>query len=82
MQSSHVELWPPHFDVQVIRQTPLLQEVQTWVRANAPPMCMFMPGRLIDGEAHKANQASFEALATMLAENNLVYLSFSLDLFQ
>ncbi|KAK7680222.1 hypothetical protein QCA50_016731 [Cerrena zonata] len=71
-ENSHVELWPSRFDVQIIRQTPLLQEVQAWVRANTPPMCMFMPARVAEGEGHKTNQAGFEAFAAMLAENQLV----------
>ncbi|KAI0070321.1 hypothetical protein K474DRAFT_1670198 [Panus rudis PR-1116 ss-1] len=70
--SSQVELWPLRFVVQVINQRPLLHEVQAWVKAHAPPMCMLMPDRLQDPDKQNQNQAAFEALASLLAENNLV----------
>ena len=50
----------------------LLPQFIEWLKANKTPMCIFMPDRLLDPNAHKANQIAFEHFADMLARNQSV----------
>ena len=70
--SSQTELWPRIFYLQLINQKPLLREVHDWVKANSPPMCMFMPDRLSDNTTSKANEETFKTLADLLMRTQTV----------
>lgn len=70
--SSKTELWPPLFHLQIMNQRPLLREIHDWVKAHPVPMCMFMPDRLPDANAHRANQMAFDELAGLLMQNQWV----------
>jgi hypothetical protein len=70
--SSQTELWPKIFYLQLMNQRPLLREVHEWVKANAPPMCMFMPDRLQDTASTKANEEIFKNLAHLLMQTQSV----------
>lgn len=70
--SSQVEFWPASFVVEVMGHRPLLAQLTEWLKSNKPPMCMFMPDRLADQAAHRANQAAFESLATALGQSQTV----------
>ena len=59
--------------VQILNSKPLLPQLQTWIKDNAVPMCMFMPDRLT-GDAHARNLAAFESLAKTLHDNQFVRL--------
>ncbi|KAH8096892.1 hypothetical protein BXZ70DRAFT_895665 [Cristinia sonorae] len=69
---NQVQTWPPQFVIQILNHRPMLPQFQAWVKANAVPMCMFMPDRLADRDAHKRNIASFELLAKTLHDNQFV----------
>ena len=70
--SSKVELWPQSFVVEIEGQRPLLPQFIEWLKTNKPPMCMFMPDRLLDPNTHKANQIAFEHLVDTLTQNQSV----------
>ncbi|KIP06340.1 hypothetical protein PHLGIDRAFT_119048 [Phlebiopsis gigantea 11061_1 CR5-6] len=69
---NQVEFWPASFVVEVMGHRPLLAQLTEWLKSNKPPMCMFMPDRLADQAAHRANQAAFESLATALGQSQTV----------
>ena len=70
--SSKTELWPALFHLQIMNQRPLLREIHDWVKAHPVPMCMFMPDRLPDANAHRTNQMAFDELASLLMQNQWV----------
>lgn len=74
MTSSQVEHWPANFNVQILSQRPLIQEVHDWIEANTPPMCVFMADRLPDSAAHTANATQFGAITSALLQNQFVSL--------
>ena len=72
MTSSEVSLWPQQLQVHVLSQRPVLPELQAWLKRETPPICMFMPDRLPDHEAHRRNQGNFENLARSLYDGQYV----------
>ncbi|KAI0697021.1 hypothetical protein BC835DRAFT_1271070 [Cytidiella melzeri] len=72
---NQTELWPRIFYLQLINHRPLLREVHDWVKTNAPPMCMFMPDRLPDTAASRANEETFKHLADLLMQTQSVAIA-------
>ncbi|KAI0087442.1 hypothetical protein BDY19DRAFT_893060 [Irpex rosettiformis] len=70
--NSQTDLWPAVFYVQHISQRPLLREVHEWVKTHTPPMCMFMPDRLPNNTASKANEDTFKQFADHLMQTQSV----------
>ncbi|KAI0346366.1 hypothetical protein BDW22DRAFT_1352423, partial [Trametopsis cervina] len=73
--NSQTKLWPTTFYLQLVNQRPLLHEFHDWVKTSSPPMCMFMPDRLPDPTASKANEDGFKHLADVLMQNQWVAIA-------
>ncbi|TBU53533.1 hypothetical protein BD310DRAFT_829936 [Dichomitus squalens] len=76
--NSQQELWPEHFQLQVIRRRGVLSELHGWLtrlHQNPYPRCMLMPDRLADHTATRRNHALFEEFARTLLDEEIVAIA-------
>jgi hypothetical protein len=67
-----MDLWPRRFYVYLgSRRTPH-NDIKTWVKRYAPPICALMADKLPDPAANALNQATFANLSRMLLDNQIV----------
>ncbi|TDL18797.1 hypothetical protein BD410DRAFT_792982 [Rickenella mellea] len=71
---NRMEAWPTNLAMYFSRRSCRLSDLQEWVRRHKPPLCMFMPDRLTDSSASKANESKFRTLAKLMMDSHAVAL--------
>ena len=71
-RDSRVDLWKRRLSLHVTRASMSPRDIIATMQRRSVSLCVFMPDRLSDPDAHSANQKHFQALSQMLSCNNLV----------
>lgn len=67
-----MDLWPRRFYVYLGSSRTPHNDIKTWVKRYAPPICALMADKLPDPAANALNQATFANLSRMLLDNQIV----------